>query len=85
MRKKRYPNLRLRFAWEEELIQIIDKEGNVDWRYIDLSEEKDLGVQESKVKKIQEEDRLEQYKLEQGNLFRVYLIKQQGRPLYLYF
>ena len=23
--QKRYPNLRLRFAWEEELIQIIDK------------------------------------------------------------
>src|SRR6185437_14044198 len=34
----RYPTLRTRFAWEEQLIQVIDKEGNLDWRYVDLSE-----------------------------------------------
>jgi amino acid adenylation domain-containing protein/non-ribosomal peptide synthase protein (TIGR01720 family) len=75
--QKRYPSLRLRFAWEEELVQIIDKEGYVDWRYIDLSGDQDSEVQRLKIKKIQEEDRLEHYKLDQGSLFRVYLIKQK--------
>ena len=72
----RYPSLRLRLTWQEELIQVIDKEGSLDWRYIDLTEEQDIQIQELHIKKIQEEDRLEAYKLEQGNLFRIYLIKQ---------
>jgi non-ribosomal peptide synthase protein (TIGR01720 family) len=35
----RYSSLRLRFAWDEELVQIIDKDGRLDWRYLDLSHE----------------------------------------------
>ncbi|WP_375331669.1 non-ribosomal peptide synthase/polyketide synthase [Candidatus Tisiphia endosymbiont of Temnostethus pusillus] len=73
----RFSSLRLRLNWEEELIQVIDKEGNLDWRYIDLSEEQDFTIQEFTIKQIQEEDRLEVYDLQQGNLFRVYLIKQR--------
>lgn len=69
--------LRLRLLLEEKLLQIIDKEGELDWRYIDLSQELDVVAQENKIKDIQEQDRFESYKLEQGNLFRVYLIKQK--------
>ena len=72
----RYPALRLRFAWQEELVQVIDKEGTLDWRYIDLSTETGSTAQELKIKQIQEKDRLESYKLEEGKLFRIYLIKQ---------
>ena len=75
--QRRYPSLRLRFFWEEELVQVIDKDGNLDWRYIDLSEEQDTKTQELKIKQTQENDRLEPYKLEQGNLFRIYLIKRR--------
>jgi len=75
--QKRYSALRLRFDWEEEVIQVIDKEGSLDWRYIDLSEEQDPKIQELQVKEAQEEDRAEQYELGQGNLFRVYIIKQK--------
>jgi len=71
----RFGSLRLRLAWEEELIQVIDKKGELDWRYIDLSNEPD---QEIKIRQIQEADRSEAYKLEEGNLFRVYLIKQSN-------
>ena len=40
--------------YAEELIQIIDKKGNLDWRYIDLSkEEDDLQTQALKIKQIQ--------------------------------
>jgi len=75
--QKRYPSLRLRLAWEEELVQVIDKTGHVDWRYIDLSNEPDLATQEFKLKQIQEEDRHEPYNLAHGNLFRIYIIKRQ--------
>ncbi|NDA90393.1 MAG: hypothetical protein EBY20_05755, partial [Alphaproteobacteria bacterium] len=75
--QKKYPSLRLRLSWEEELVQVIDKEGSLDWRYIDFSKEQDSKTQELKIKQIQENDRLEPYKLEQGNLFRVYLIKRR--------
>lgn len=74
---KKYPSLRLRFSWEEELIQIVDKEGELDWRFVDLSETKDLLAQEIEIKKIQENDRKEPYELSGGKLFRVYLIKQK--------
>ncbi|MDA0939096.1 MAG: condensation domain-containing protein, partial [Proteobacteria bacterium] len=74
--QKRFGSLRLRLAWEEELVQIIDKEGSLDWRYIDLSFERCTIAQKLKIERIQEEDRLEPYKLEEGSLFRVYVIKK---------
>ena len=75
--QKRFSSLRLRFLWQEELVQVIDKKGKLDWRYIDLS--KEIGEQERKkrIKEIKREDRKEVYRLEEGNLFRVYLIKQR--------
>ena len=72
--QERYGSLRMRFGWEEELIQVIDKEGELDWRYIDISSKKN---QEKELEKIQREDRKEGYKLEEGSLFRVYLIKRK--------
>ena len=74
--QKKFGTLRLRFAWEEEIVQIIDKKGQLDWRYIDLSQITDLQAQEERIKEIQEKDRSKPYQLDQGSLFRVYLIKQ---------
>ncbi len=65
--QKKYGSLRLRFAWEEELVQIIDKKGRLDWRVIE----------NESVEQIQIKDRLEPYKLDRGPLFRVYLIKEK--------
>ena len=75
--QKRFSSLRLRFSWEEELVQIIDKEVELNWRYIDLSGEDNVAVQESKITQIQEDDRQELYDLEQGSLFKIYIIKQR--------
>ncbi|NDB85333.1 MAG: gramicidin biosynthesis protein, partial [Alphaproteobacteria bacterium] len=72
---KKYSALRLRFGWAEELVQIIDQEAELDWRFIDLSEERDHLAKS--VRKIQEEDRREGYNLAVGSLIRVYLIKQR--------
>ena len=73
----KYPALRLRFLWDNELTQIIDKRANLDFRYIDLSKTKDIKEQEKEIKDIQQKDRNERYNLKAGNLFRVYLIKQK--------
>ncbi len=72
--QRRYSSLRLRFAWEEELVQIIDKEGALNWKYLDLSKEKDIQAQ---IEKIQKEDRYKPYNLDEGNLFRVTLLKER--------
>ena len=77
MLKYKYPTLRLRLHWEEELLQIIDKKGNLDWRYIDLTKIKDTKKQNLEIKKIQKNDRKIKYDLEKDNLFRVYIIKQK--------
>lgn len=74
--QKNHSALRLRFDWDEELIQIIDKESSLDWRYIDISGETSEALQESKIREIFNVDRKERYNLSQGNLFRVYLIKR---------
>jgi amino acid adenylation domain-containing protein/non-ribosomal peptide synthase protein (TIGR01720 family) len=80
----KYPSLRLRFAWEEELVQVIDKKGILDWRYIDISEthenvylESEEQKQANKIAELIQADRVEPFKLEHGHLFRVYLIKQR--------
>jgi amino acid adenylation domain-containing protein/non-ribosomal peptide synthase protein (TIGR01720 family) len=78
--QKRFSSLRLRLSWEEELVQVIDKEGRLDWRYIDLSGMA-LEEQKSRIGKIQESDRREGYDLSAGSLFRIHLIKQ-GDALY---
>lgn len=74
--QQKYPTLRLRFAWEEELLQIVDKDGSLDWRYFDLSNET-ATRQEQMINQIKGDDRAEPYQLDHGNLFRIYLIKQQ--------
>ena len=74
--QEKFGSLRLRFSWDEKIVQVIDKKGELDWRYVDLSHELDLSVQEETIKEIQKKDRQEKYHLQNGNLFRVYLIKQ---------
>ena len=68
----KYPALRLRFAWDEQLVQIIDKKGSLDWRYMDLSGRDNTKTVES----LQKDDRKEFYQLDGKSLFRVYLLKQ---------
>lgn len=75
--QKKYCALRLRFDWQQDLLQIIDKEQDFDWRSIDLSEyESDVEKQEIKVKEIQENTKKEGFKLDKGNLIRINFIKQ---------
>lgn len=71
----KYPSLRLRFAWQEELIQIVDKHQEIYWKYLDISQKKS-DFQSKKIQEMIKEDRQHGYNLECGNLLRIYLIKQ---------
>ncbi|MDN3695553.1 amino acid adenylation domain-containing protein [Chryseobacterium tructae] len=70
-----YPSLRVRFDWNGEIVQVIDKEGKLDWRYHDISAMPEES-QEEWIKEITHNDRFEGYDLTKGNLFRVYLFKR---------
>ena len=72
----KYPTLRLKLLWDNELIQVIDERGSLDWRFVNLSKTKNIKEQEKEILKIQQNDRKEPYTLNKGNLFRVYLIRQ---------
>ncbi|AXB41650.1 non-ribosomal peptide synthetase [Amycolatopsis albispora] len=73
--RRKYPALRLRFAWGDDPVQIVDNDDKpVDWRFADLSEVSDA---EARIRELQERDRTEPYELAGGRLFRVYLIKQR--------
>jgi amino acid adenylation domain-containing protein/non-ribosomal peptide synthase protein (TIGR01720 family) len=88
----KYPSLRLRFAWEDNLVQIIDKHQDLEWHYYDISnlvETQDIAKlstsvdnlfskQELFINNLVHEDRARNYDLSCGNLLRVYLIKQSS-------
>ena len=71
----RFPSLRLRLDWQEELIQIIDAQGELDWRYFDLTDIA-FDQQDLRIRQTQQQDRLEKFDLQKGSLFRVYLFKR---------
>ncbi|WP_218667836.1 condensation domain-containing protein, partial [Porphyromonas gingivalis] len=72
--QQKYETMRLRFAWEEELVQVIDKVGNLDWNYMEVE---GLG-QDARDKYLAEltaKDREHSFDLKEGSLFRIYLIR----------
>lgn len=73
-----FPALRTRFDYEEELLQIIDKQGTLAWHEIDLSTLQDKAEQDKAFAALREDDRLKAYDLSQAPLFRVYLIKHEA-------
>jgi len=68
-----YPVLRTCFNWEEDLVQVVSKQGRLIWfeHDISLSKDKVTAVQE-----IQQKDRREPFDLTQPTLMRIHLIKQ---------
>ncbi|MET7309338.1 amino acid adenylation domain-containing protein [Streptomyces sp. NPDC005571] len=70
-----FPALRLRYGWKEEVVQVIDAESSVDWRYVDLSAMSEDEAADALLR-VRRADRSEPYHLAFGPLFRVYLVKQ---------
>ncbi|KAB8033633.1 non-ribosomal peptide synthetase [Fluviispira multicolorata] len=69
----KYENLRLRFAWKEEIVQIIDKKSSLQWSFIDLCQDK--SEKNNFLNELQKKDRSHKFNLSEGNLSRVYLVK----------
>ena len=68
-----YPALRMAFNWEAELIQIVDKEGILNWFEYAIHEEQD---KEKSIEAIRVEDQKQAFNLAVPGLLRLHLIKQ---------
>ncbi|MEU7206531.1 amino acid adenylation domain-containing protein [Streptomyces sp. NPDC045470] len=71
-----FPALRLRYGWKEEVVQVIDAETSVDWRYVDVSAMSE-GEAADALLLVRQADRSEPYDLASGPLFRIYLVKRE--------
>lgn len=76
--QNRFAILRMRLFWEEELVQVIDRQGILDWRYIDISQQQP-GQQQRSLQEIQQKDKKEVYDFNNRYLFRIYLIKLRSK------
>ena len=72
--QQKFPSLRLRFSWVEELVQIIDKQSDFAWKFVDLSNQTQEQQQVSINQLIKQDEQIG-YDLMKGQLFRVTLIK----------
>ncbi|RKS87567.1 non-ribosomal peptide synthase protein (TIGR01720 family)/amino acid adenylation domain-containing protein [Orbus hercynius] len=72
-----YASLRLRFNWDEELVQIIDKTAELNWSYHDITAQS-APQQQSFLADLRLQDRNLPYDLTIAGLFRVYLIKHSN-------
>jgi len=73
--QQKYPALRLRFAWNEQMVQIIDSQAHLNWSFIDLNTNQSILEQQNQLAKILKDDRDIKFDLSQSNLFRITLIK----------
>lgn len=75
MARIKYPSLRLNFKVQKEVYQVFKSPTEpLDWTFADLCNKDD---QKAEVHNIIKTDRERRYNLENGNLFRIYLIKEE--------
>lgn len=68
-----FSTFRLRFSWSKELVQVIDKKKELDWRFLDFT--KKTVDPDQTIKEVLDIDRKEGFDLARGRLWRIYLIK----------
>ena len=72
---EKHPALRLRFSWEDQVSQVVDSDGSLDWRVLDWTSVQDEAEQRRLLEQTQREDRVDAYRLDKGPLFRLYFIE----------
>ena len=79
MTRKRFSALRSRYLWHDNLIQIIDKYNeNIEFfKYIEFDKNLNDNEINSKIEEIKSNDRLNFFKLDEGNLLRILLQNNQ--------
>jgi amino acid adenylation domain-containing protein/non-ribosomal peptide synthase protein (TIGR01720 family) len=73
---EQYPILRTSFNWEENIIQIIYKNGKLNYQIHDISHFLSQEERDIEIEKIQVEDRKVGFDFFQPSLFRIHIIKQ---------
>jgi amino acid adenylation domain-containing protein len=76
--QNKFEALKLGFDISGNDIQALNKVGRLNWKFIDLSKSFGKIEQEEEIKHICANDMAEYYDLEQGNLFRIYVIKHKA-------
>jgi len=71
-----YPLLRAAFNWEEDIIQIIYRKGNLEYQVHDISHLPTVEEKDAAIKAIQIEDRKQGFDLTKPTLLRLHIIKQ---------
>lgn len=75
--QNKYNCLRLKFNWEDLLIQIIDKKASLDWNFVDLST-CSASSHADKIQSLKESDLNKKFKLNASPLFRISIIKHKN-------
>ncbi|KAG5983621.1 NRPS protein [Claviceps digitariae] len=75
---RRHPALRLRFSWEDEVVQILDSDSRLDWRVIDASDAQSEAEMQHRIELVQRKDHEEGYRLSEASLIRVYFFQTPG-------
>ncbi|GCB51303.1 non-ribosomal peptide synthetase/type I polyketide synthase [Streptomyces sp. NL15-2K] len=70
--------LRLRFDWQHEMVQVVDRAAPLTWQYLDLSGHPDTAARDAAFQALLESDRATPYDLRVSGLFRVHLVKQDA-------
>jgi N-(5-amino-5-carboxypentanoyl)-L-cysteinyl-D-valine synthase len=73
--QRKHPALRLHFSWEGNVTQIVDEVPTLDWRMLDWSSISDKAEQDKMMTALKQKDRAEGYRLDQGQLMRIYMIQ----------
>ncbi|WP_299249938.1 condensation domain-containing protein, partial [uncultured Aquimarina sp.] len=71
-----YPILRTAFNWEEDIIQIIYKNGSLQYELHDISDLKTQELRDQRIIEIQQDDRAQGFDLTKPTLLRIHIIKQ---------
>ena len=80
----KYCSLRLRFFSEQTVLQVIDKVQQLDWRFYNFADQS-AENKKTRIDNLLKSDREEHYKLSEGKLFRVYLVKLHNKQFNLIF
>lgn len=70
-----YPALRLRFAWSDSIVQVVNRNVVLNWYYEDFSTYSPA-VQSERIALLKTNDRLARFNLNQAGLYRIHLIRQ---------
>ncbi|MEY9995640.1 amino acid adenylation domain-containing protein/non-ribosomal peptide synthase protein (TIGR01720 family) [Streptomyces sp. V4I8] len=73
--QRSFAALRLRFDWQHEMVQVVDREAALTWQYVDLSGHPDAAARDAAFQALLESDRATPYDLRESGLFRVCLVK----------